>query len=47
MSKEFPCKEPGCTQTVVYEPDPIPAYAKEVKIVYLTCSNGHTYAYEV
>lgn len=46
MRKEFPCKEPGCKEKVVYEEDRIPAY-KVTNVVYLTCPRGHTHSYEM
>ncbi len=54
MSKSFPCKEKGCTESVTYDrqtatgmkqiPD---SKITKSKTVYLTCKNGHTHSYEV
>ncbi len=54
--KVFSCKEEKCDQRVRYRRDPISGAMtadnstdgkENVKIVYLTCCNGHTYPYEI
>lgn len=48
MRKTFICKESGCTEQVIYEENPIPAYRTQPpKRVYLTCSKGHTHPYDL
>jgi hypothetical protein len=51
----MPCKEPGCTESVRYEPVIVfgyihpsaPAITPENKRVYLRCPKGHEHVYVV
>lgn len=53
MGTTFKCKELNCQETVNYEKERIPGLFRGVssdsknKRVYLTCLQGHTYAYEI
>lgn len=49
---QVPCKEPGCTETILYERETVrgfgvPRDAGETTVVYLTCPVPHTHRYEL
>lgn len=56
MVTEFKCKEDGCEEMVEYERRVLMALTTartpeaempKIRIVYLTCSRGHTHSYRV
>jgi hypothetical protein len=50
----FECREPGCAESVVYKRKIVLGLGRyrrqnepRTKIIYLTCSRGHTHRYEL